>query len=78
MQGKRHTEEQIIAILKQSENGLKTAEVCRQHAENHGRGVVAGQSRLEGRAVKKLVGPAGRREAARYVEQTYRMSQRGL
>ena len=25
------TEEQIIAILKQTENGLKTAEVCRQH-----------------------------------------------
>lgn len=31
MRGKKHTEEQIIAILKQTENGLKTAEVCRQH-----------------------------------------------
>ena len=31
MHGKKHTEEQIIAILKQTENGLKTAEVCRQH-----------------------------------------------
>ena len=31
MRGKKHTEEQIIVILKQPENGLKTAEVCRQH-----------------------------------------------
>lgn len=30
MKGKRHSEEQIIAILKQSEAGLKTTEVCRQ------------------------------------------------
>jgi putative transposase len=32
MRGKRHSEEQIIAILKQAEGGMKTAEVCRQHA----------------------------------------------
>ena len=31
MRGKRHSEEQIIAILKQAEGGMKTAEVCRQH-----------------------------------------------
>jgi len=31
MHGSRHTEEQIIAILKQAENGVKTAELCRQH-----------------------------------------------
>ncbi len=31
MRGSRHSEEQIIAILKQAENGVKTAEVCRQH-----------------------------------------------
>jgi putative transposase len=30
MRGKKHTEEQIIAILKQTGNGLKTAEACRQ------------------------------------------------
>ena len=30
MKGKRHSEEQIIAILKQSEAGMKTPEVCRQ------------------------------------------------
>jgi putative transposase len=31
MKGTRHSEEQIIAILKQGENGLKTAELCWQH-----------------------------------------------
>ena len=31
MRGTRHSEEQIIAILKQAENGMKSAEVCRQH-----------------------------------------------
>ena len=28
---KRHTEEQIIGVLKESEAGAKTAELCRQH-----------------------------------------------
>jgi len=31
MKGPRHSEEQIIAILKQGEAGLTTAELCRQH-----------------------------------------------
>ena len=31
MRGTRHSEEQIIAISKQPEGGLKTAELCRQH-----------------------------------------------
>ena len=31
MRGTRHSEEQIIAILKQADNGVKTAELCRQH-----------------------------------------------
>jgi putative transposase len=31
MKGIRHTEEQIIAILKQGEAGLVTAELCRRH-----------------------------------------------
>jgi putative transposase len=31
MQRKRHTEEQIIAILKEHEAGMKTADVCRKH-----------------------------------------------
>ena len=30
MKGKRHSEEQIILILKQGEAGLSTAELCRQ------------------------------------------------
>ena len=29
--GNRHTEEQIIAILKEHEAGLKTEELCRKH-----------------------------------------------
>ena len=31
MKRKRHTEQQIIAILKEHEAGLKTAELCRKH-----------------------------------------------
>jgi Transposase len=31
MKGPRHSEEQIIAILKQGEAGVATAELCRQH-----------------------------------------------
>lgn len=31
MRRTRHSEEQIIGILKQSDNGVKTAELCRQH-----------------------------------------------
>jgi putative transposase len=28
---KRYTEEQIVAVLKEAEAGLKTAEICRKH-----------------------------------------------
>jgi putative transposase len=31
MKHKRHTEEQIIAILKEHEAGMKTADLCRKH-----------------------------------------------
>ena len=31
MQRKQHTEEQIIAILKEHEAGVKTADLCRKH-----------------------------------------------
>jgi putative transposase len=31
MKGTRHSEEQIIGIVKQGEAGLTTAELCRQH-----------------------------------------------
>ncbi len=33
---KRHTEEQIIGILKESEAGMKTAELCRKHGISEG------------------------------------------
>ena len=31
MTRKRHTEEQIIAVLKEAEAGAKTADLCRRH-----------------------------------------------
>ena len=31
MKRQRHTEEQIIAVLKEHEAGVKTAELCRKH-----------------------------------------------
>ena len=31
MHGKRHTEEQIIAILKEHETGATTTDLCRKH-----------------------------------------------
>lgn len=31
MRGTRHSEEQVIAILKQADGGMKTADLCRQH-----------------------------------------------
>ena len=34
MRSKRHSEEQIIAILKQAQAGVKTAEICRQHGSS--------------------------------------------
>lgn len=36
MRGTRHSEGQIIGILKQSDNGVKSSEICRQH------GIVSG------------------------------------
>ena len=31
MRGTCHSEEQFVGILKQSDNGVKTSELCRQH-----------------------------------------------
>jgi putative transposase len=36
MKGKRHTEEQIIALLKEHEAGMKTADLCRKHGISEG------------------------------------------
>ena len=36
MKRKRHTEEQIIAILKEHEAGIKTADLCRKHGDQRG------------------------------------------
>lgn len=33
---KRHTEEQIIRVLKESEAGMKTSELCRKHGISEG------------------------------------------
>ncbi len=32
----RHTEEQIIGVLKESEAGMKTSELCRKHGISEG------------------------------------------
>jgi putative transposase len=36
MKRKRHSEEQIIAILKEHETGMKTADLCRKHGVSEG------------------------------------------
>jgi putative transposase len=36
MKRKRHSEEQIIAILKEHEAGMKTADLCRKHGISEG------------------------------------------
>jgi hypothetical protein len=67
MKGTRRSEEQIIAILKQGEAGLTTAELCRQHGITEqtiskrmgyaasGRPVKPPEPRLEGRDFEALL-----------------------
>src|SRR3979490_1707118 len=104
------TEEHIIAVLREQEAGVSTAEVCRKHgvstatfykwkskfgglgvseakrlrgaggrerpAEADAGGRHAGQRRAEGCLGKKGVTPVARREATRYLRQTFQMSER--
>jgi putative transposase len=59
MKGTRHSEEQIIAILKQGEAGLTTAELCRQHGIKEqiyyrGRAKYGGMDGGEAKRLKQL------------------------
>ena len=55
MKRKRHTEEQIIAILKEHEAGVKTADLCRKHGISEASFYMEGQvRRLEVSEAKRL------------------------
>jgi putative transposase len=49
MKGTRHSEEQIIAILKQGEAGLATADLCRQHGISEQLLPLEGEVRRDGK-----------------------------
>jgi len=90
VKGPRHSEEQIIAILKQGEAGLATGELCRQHgisAQTYYRwkAKYAGMESAEVKKLRqledenrklKLLEPAGLRAAVSYAEMEYEMSER--
>ena len=48
MKRKRHTEEQITAILKEHEAGMKTADLCRQARDQRGEPSTTGRPELFG------------------------------
>ena len=59
MKGKRFTEEQIIAVLKESEAGAKTKDLCRRHGISeptfyNWKAKYAGMSVSEARRLKEL------------------------
>jgi len=55
MKGTRHSEEQIIAILKQGEAGLATSELCRQQGSQN-RPTIAGRRSTAGWTAEKRRG----------------------
>ena len=63
MKRKRHTEEQIIGILKEHEAGMKTADLCRKHGISEATLLqVEGQVRRAGRVRSPAAEGAGGRE----------------
>lgn len=59
MKGKRFTEEQIIAVLKESEAGAKTKDLCRRHGISeptfyNWKAKYAGMTISEARRLKEL------------------------
>lgn len=47
MVGKRYTEEQIIGVLKESEAGAKTGELCRKHGMSEPHSITGRPSTLD-------------------------------
>lgn len=65
MKGKRFTEEQIIAVLKEAEAGAKTKELCRRHGISeptfyNWKAKYAGMTISEARRLKELEAENGR------------------
>ena len=58
MKRKRHTEEQIIAILKEHEAGTKMADLCRKHGISEGCFYTRGRNVLVASRVRTLL-PGG-------------------
>ncbi len=61
MKGKRFTEEQIIAVLKESEAGAKTKDLCRRHGISeptfyNWKAKYAGMTVSEARRLRELEG----------------------
>ena len=54
MKCKRHTEEQIIAILKEHEAGVKTADLCRKHGISDWKAKYGGLEISEAKRLKGL------------------------
>ena len=67
MKRKRHTQEQIIAILKEHEAGVKTADLCRKHGISEAtfynwKSKFGGLDVSEARRLKQLEGANARLE----------------